>query len=1129
MFGTCYYVGQIKSRRAFMFMVQLFAWLWVSVAATAAPVAIQVDLDKSGGIVGPLNSVGDDFCPSASTSGCDVSDSDNRVRTNDAVSYSIAVQVDPPGDTVFVRATLKPGMVWTQMPGSCDAFTSTITGDGSVSSPSEVYCDLGFQSSWAANLLFFASVDGKLPNATTIGLASAEIGGATSTTTAANLASLSDLTVTATPRLNVLKQLHTFTPGTRSGVSGVNLRYRVIVGLWDNDRNGNGSDDPEPLLGSELVTQNLNFTEDLSSVSPNAYVVSCATTPNATIFPYDEYDPAFPDSSVVDAGSMSCSNTGTAATGSVGVTISGADTSFEYIPSENKLGTSLAANYSYASYGIISLFVPLSDITDAGGALSVVNTYENFNPISISGQANFNGEGEDLSDNTHALTLQSQTGTFSHTKRCFVSGTTVPTNCVSPIWSGPPTNAAAVGSGDGTVQPEETFVTYTFYRNRSFIQDTNAEVCTVLDSRYYQPALYNATRVARCHGQCGTEGTDYEILYGNGYESTSWQDAATTPDESVRDECESTTAGWTSDLATAQAAGDITKIRLRRLTPLSAGSTHALAANFRVKTAAQLTGVPNATLLKSWGAPKTDTSWPTYRDCNYVSGAFPTPNHSRNSCGDRLALSRTLARVSKTTLPGNSINVLEAGGQIFFQLSPVFTSIGGAIPDDVTIVDTIPAGAEYVVGSATQGGVLFNPTIIGDVNIGQTLTWDLGSITANTPIDPIEFAMTTPVFTASGTTITNTVRIDAVTDESTAEQRSDTRTVTVTAPLSMLMNKMAAEPSIEIDGTLGFTVTYDNGTNSDFNEVDVIDILPYIGDGRFPATAYSGDTTLSSVSLDSNNGQVFVSKLAPGSIISNPNDSSNDLSTGSTSWCPMTSAFIINPSAVPSSGGTSSDCPANGTEVTALRVVDTQLLPSSQDRSFEFEMITSGNFGADIYTNQAHGTADTISLSPQSPFATVTVNGKGELQATKTVEVWDPNDEGLYAIPGNDVIYTFTLINVGDGPVDSGTIFLTDIIPAEIEFWNGDVEFGGPNTIAGSDRIGFMQPIGNGVTYIEATDLGFYMGAGTPSSFNDCAVISAADNTYRPDLTHMCLNPKGVLSAGVPNPTIELSFRARIK
>lgn len=1123
-----FFVGRKNLRSVAVFVAQLFAFLWFSVAATAAPIAIQVDLDKSGGIIGPLNSVGDDFCPTSTTPGCDISDTDNRVRTNDSVSYSIAVQVDPPGDTVFVRATLKPGMVWTQMPGSCDAFTSSITGDGSTSSPSEVYCDLGPQSSWAANLLFFASVDSSLPNDSTVGLASAEIGGASSTTTAASLNSLSDLTVTATPRLNVTKLRHSYAPNTRGGISGVDLRYRVIVGLWDNDRNGNGADDPEPLLGNELVTQNLTFTEDLTNVSPNAYVYNCATSPNTNAFPYATFQSSYPNRSVMDAGSLSCSSTGTGATGSVGVTISGADLSFNNVPTQNKIGTSLTANYSYASYGIISIFVPLSDITAAGGSLAVENTYKDFNPVSITNQSNFNGEGEDLSDNTHAFTLQSQTGAFSHTKRCYVAGTNLPTNCVSPIWSGPPTNAAAVGAGDGTVQPEETFVTYTYYRNRSFIQDTNAEVCTVLDSRYYQPALYNANRVARCHGQCGTEGTNYVIEYGNGYESTTWQDAATTPSDSVRNECESTSAGWTSNLATAQASGDITKIRLRRLTPLNSGSSMGLATNLRVKPAVQLTGVPNATLLKSWGSTKNDTSWPTYRNCSYVSGSYPTPTHSRNNCGDRLALSRTLARISKTTLPGDTINVLEAGGQVFFKLSPVFTSIGGAIPDDITIVDTIPAGTEYVVNSATQNGAPFEPTITGNVNTGQTLTWDLGSINANTPIDPIEFAMTTPIFTTAGTTITNTVRIDAVTDESTVEQRSDTRTVTVTAPLSMLMNKTAAQPEIEVDGTLGFTVTYDNGTNSDFNEVDVIDILPYIGDGRFPATSYSGTTTLGAFSVESSNAQLYVSKDMSSIIQSNPNDSSNDFASGSTKWCPMTNANTVNPAANPTSGGSSADCPADGTEVRAFRIIDMQLLPSSQDRSFDFELITNGNAGGDIYTNQAHGTADTVSLSPQSPYATIKVKGKAELTASKAISIWDPNNDSLYALPGNDVIYTFTMSNIGDGPVATDSIFLSDSIPAEIEFWNGDIDFGGPNTFLGTHRIGFTQTIGTGVTYADNTDLRFYTGVGVPTSFANCTSV-AADNSYRDDLTYLCLNPKGILSNGTPNPSIELSFRGRIK
>ena len=47
-------------------------------------------------------------------------------------------------------------------------------------------------------------------------------------------------------------------------------------------------------------------------------------------------------------------------------------------------------------------------------------------------------------------------------------------------------------------------------------------------------------------------------------------------------------------------------------------------------------------------------------------------------------------------------------------------------------------------------------------------------------------------------------------------------------------------------------------------------------------------------------------------------------------------------------------------------------------------------------------------------------------------------------VPGNDVIYTIEFTNTGDGPTDAGSVLLIDAMPSEIEFYNGDIDDGGP-------------------------------------------------------------------------------------
>ena len=68
------------------------------------------------------------------------------------------------------------------------------------------------------------------------------------------------------------------------------------------------------------------------------------------------------------------------------------------------------------------------------------------------------------------------------------------------------------------------------------------------------------------------------------------------------------------------------------------------------------------------------------------------------------------------------------------------------------------------------------------------------------------------------------------------------------------------------------------------------------------------------------------------------------------------------------------------------------------------------------------------------------------MAATKAIEMYDPLNEGLYSIPGNDVLYTISLTNSGSASPDANTMFFTDELPDEVEFYNGDIDGAGPQT-----------------------------------------------------------------------------------
>ena len=148
--------------------------------------------------------------------------------------------------------------------------------------------------------------------------------------------------------------------------------------------------------------------------------------------------------------------------------------------------------------------------------------------------------------------------------------------------------------------------------------------------------------------------------------------------------------------------------------------------------------------------------------------------------------------------------------------------------------------------------------------------------------------------------------------------------------------------------------------------------------------------------------------------------------------------------------------------------------------------------------------------------------GTAKLDGSKSVAVWDPGATGLYAVPGNDVIYTIQITNTGEGAADDNSIVLIDPIPGDVEFYHDDIDDGGPET----DPVSFAQT-GAGLTFTYATDVAYSNGGSAPADFASCTYSPATG--YDPNVTYICVNPKGSMAAGDPDPDFEVSFRARIK
>lgn len=114
--------------------------------------------------------------------------------------------------------------------------------------------------------------------------------------------------------------------------------------------------------------------------------------------------------------------------------------------------------------------------------------------------------------------------------------------------------------------------------------------------------------------------------------------------------------------------------------------------------------------------------------------------------------------------------------------------------------------------------------------------------------------------------------------------------------------------------------------------------------------------------------------------------------------------------------------------------------------------------------------------------------------------------------PGSDVAYTLTVTNSGGSPVDASTLVLTDVLPANVTFYNGDYNAGSP---------------GMGPFELTAGTSGVTLPAGgrAYSNNNGSTYVYTPIAGYDANVDAVRLTPTGSMAA---NSSFTIRFRARI-
>ncbi|WP_430867359.1 hypothetical protein [Demequina aurantiaca] len=382
----------------------------------------------------------------------------------------------------------------------------------------------------------------------------------------------------------------------------------------------------------------------------------------------------------------------------------------------------------------------------------------------------------------------------------------------------------------------------------------------------------------------------------------------------------------------------------------------------------------------------------------------PTPNARYTHTNGYRDILRVVG-VTPSIAKAASSTVLALGQSAEFTLT--YSANGAAAPatiDGYEIVDTMPAGLTYVAGSASP-----EPTVT--VSGGhQVLTWSLDGVPTNEE-NTLTYEAVANENATPGQRLTNVVK-SSVQGRTSAEASAST---TVANSGRTIIGKSADQALIpNVDGNGNgegsWTVTLRSEDPTAQAFTDVIDILPYNGDGR--GTDFDGTYSVTDVI---STGTVYYTTAAPATISDDPADAANGAAG--------------NPAG--NTIGWTTTAPADASTITAVRVIGGTFLPA-QTRSFQIVIETAGASGGDVFVNRSQGRAEHTELVMRTSAPT-TVSEFFAYDLKKYVlgadgewhDAQDTNDADWPQLsPGATAQYKFVVTNTGQGD-------LADIVVAD--------------------------------------------------------------------------------------------------
>ena len=882
--------------------------------------------------------------------GNDTSATDAIVRSNDSVTYLVQVNVNDAaaasstGKNVTITQTLPSGMAWTRLPATCR--TSGVTPTSEISpDKSTITCNIGDVATGKALTVLLSANVTEMTDDTVLTHAPNSLSVVTDDAAPA-YETPAPVTVSSIPRVDMVKQAPSVSLTTYNTVEGYYLTYPVKVEIPSFGSRG--------LIGYSPPNPAMTLKDDFSKVSPNAQFVSCGTD---------------------TGGTWTCPAAGSPSPTTIDVNVTNPN-----------VITAATLSSSY-----ITIFVPKSDVVAANNTLTTKNQLEDL--VATDG-AGHPAVGEVPTNNAVSLALTlNPSGSFgvykhyvdvTHTGRYIPGGSNVDRNGFATVGVGQIFQGEVRISAANPINGHESVAG-----------------CDVFDSVTQKMTLQGAaSQVAHGNGKPAwvttntitgggsfTAGTDYVIEYSSDATSTD-------PDEADRwtalkaNKCD--TGTWTSTApATEVAANAVKRVRLRFLVAPPFRYTIAFAVNLTAKFGEEHTKIAN------FGMYNVGAGW--------IASSYNPATHA-GSRGDRLILTAAQLRLAKDILdPAVAATAspnIRGGEDVKFGLRPqVYAPTQTVNPGivtarDVTVIDILPAGTSLST-VAGHGPSPKPAAVVVNANGSTTLTWHIGTKTSNDT--PLITYWATVSNTASGTKVNRAVTTspdDVASPASVPSSGSDphyaARTLNIDSLGGIQVDKTAHKSYVEPRDDISYGVTYANLDPIARNDMDVIDVLPFNGDGtavgdvpgRNPGSSFHGRVVLKEVDVE--DGETVRYTDAPPASVYALYDPSNG-APGHTAlpagkaWC-TASQIAANGAGCPSSIGAS----------TAIRVTRNGPLAAHEDRRFTYTIETVGNRSGDLYSNTAALRSSSLKLGTTSATRTTRVVAS----AIGDFVWWDRNRNG---------------------------------------------------------------------------------------------------------------------------------------